>query len=807
MKVSAQWLREWVNPSVSNAEMAEKLTMAGLEVDGIEPAAPEFTGIVVAKVESVAPHPDADKLRICQVNKGDETVQIVCGAPNVREGMLAPLATVGGVLTGKDDKPFKIKKAKLRGVESFGMLCSAVELGLATDADGLWDLPQTLTVGADIRAELQLNDDVIDIDLTPNRADALSIRGIAREVGVLTRSNVTEPEFTEIAATTDAVYTIGINAQDGAADACPCYLLRVVEGIDNQTATPLWIVECLRRAGIKPLTPAVDVTNYVLLELGQPMHAFDREKLQGDLRVRFAEEGESIELLNGQIVTLAANSLVIADDAGAVALAGVMGGLRTSVSETTKNIVFESAHFVPTAIAGRARQYGLHTDSSHRFERGVDPQLPEIALERATELLLGIAAGNAGSIVRSGLSINPPKPVGLRRDRIEQVLGISLEDVEIVEILQRLDMQVEATDDGWQVTPPSARFDVEIEVDLIEELVRIHGYDQVPVNSAMTPMTLQPQPENRRGMAQVRQVLVQRDYAEAITYSFVSPDMQQQLFPEVEAIALANPISADLSVMRVSTWPGLLAALQHNVNRQQPRVRLFETGLKFVPDANNTGEIVQTPVMGGVAYGNVQTEHWDSANGAGRVVDFYDVKGDVEALLVTIAANSQLEFVAGEHGALHPGQCAEIHLDGEMIGLIGALHPQHASKLGLSTAPLLFELDLAAVCQRKLPAFAGVSKFPTVRRDLALVVDKAVPAAQLQQTAVEVINNAQPDVQVNAWVFDVFTGGNLQNQQKSIALALVLQDISATLTDEVVESAVSLVVQELSNQFAAEIRS
>lgn len=798
MKVSANWLQEWVDAGISVDEIAEKLTMSGCEVDGIEAAAPDFSGIVVAEIQQVEPHPDADKLRVCQVNKGDETVQIVCGAPNVYEGMLAPLATVGGVLSGKEGKPFKIKKAKLRGVESFGMLCSAVELGLAAEADGLWDLPKELTVGDDLREALALNDVVLDIDLTPNRADCLSMRGIAREVGVLTRADVVEPTVTTVPVVHDGEHPIAIEATIE----CPTYLARLMTGINNQLDTPLWLAERLRRAGIRPLTPAVDITNYVLLEWGQPMHAFDADKLQGEITVRMAAEGESLELLGGQTIKLTNNALVIVDTAGPIALAGIMGGQRTAVDENTTNILLEAAHFVPTAIAGRARQFGLHTDSSHRFERGVDPQLPELAMQRATGLLLDIAGGQAGAVVAAGESAPEPQAVLLRRARIEKVLGLRMSDAEIEEILRRLDMQLTATGDGWQVTPPSSRFDIAIEVDLIEELARIHGYSEFPVSAPLASVSIKPIAENAGELSEACATLIERGYFEAITYSFVEPSLQQALFPELDGLVLANPISADLSVMRVSLWPGLLGALQRNVNRQQSRVRLFETGLRFVPDVEADGGIRQEAVIAGLAYGSIDAEQWGQES---QPVDFYAVKADVAALFGARAA--QLSFTATEHSALHPGQTATISVDGEPVGTIGALHPKFTKQLGLTQVPLLFELTAAAVQTRVVPAFQPISKFPAVRRDLALVVQNTVSAAELLTTAEQTVAETLKDVKLEARVFDVFAGDSIKSGHKSIALALVLQDFSATLTDEKVENAMLAVTQKLSSQHAAEIRS
>jgi len=791
MKFSEQWLREWVNPSVSTEELCHQLTMAGLEVDAVEPVAAAFEGVLVGEVVKVEPHPDADKLRVTQVNVGaDELLTIVCGAPNVCEGMKAPTAVVGAKLPGD----FKIKKAKLRGVPSFGMLCSASELGLADSASGLMALPSDAPVGEDLRSYLGLDDVTIELGLTPNRGDCLSIAGIARETGVLNQCAVGGPSLDAVASGSDETLPIEVEAYD----ACPRYIGRVLRGINVGAATPLWMKERLRRSGIRSLGPVVDVTNYVLLELGQPMHAFDLSKIAGGIVVRRAKTGEKLSLLNEQEVELDDETLVIADHKGPLALAGVMGGEASAVGDATADIFLESAFFSPTSLAGRARRYGLHTDSSHRFERGVAPQLAETAMERATALLLDIVGGVAGPLeeVATESELPPRHPIHLRRQRIARILGADIVPSEVEDILTRLGMTLVAVDDGWHVSAPSFRFDIAIEVDLIEEIGRIIGYSKLPSRRPLGTLNMQPRPEGRIGRRELSQLLVSRGYQEAISYSFVDPKMQQRFDPQGEAIALANPISSDLAVMRTTLWAGLVPLLQHNLNRQQNRIRLFEYGLTFIKQGT---DIKQENWLSGVVYGNLEPEQWGSAS---RKADFYDVKGDVEALLALTNRGEAFRFVAETHPALHPGQSARIYLGEEAVGWLGAIHPTLERELDLHGQTYLFELKVTELCDKTVANFTEISKFPAIRRDLAVVVANAIDAAAVFSC----IRDAAPESLQNLKLFDVYEGEHIDSGRKSLALGLTLQSQSRTLTDEEVDAAIEKVVNTLSAELGATLR-
>ena len=792
MRISALWLRELLPLEQSVDDIAHRLTMAGLEVDSIEPAAPAFSGVRVAEIRKCEPHPDADRLQVCQVSVGEaEPLQIVCGAPNARVGLKAPLATVGGALPGD----FRIKKAKLRGVASQGMLASARELGLSDDAAGLLELAEDAPVGADLRDYLGLDDQIIDVDLTPNRGDCLSMLGIARELGALLGTKPTAAAPAAVPVSHDHEHDVRLDA----GDACPRYLGRVIHGVDAAAATPVWMQERLRRAGIRSLGPVVDVTNYVMLEFGQPMHAFDLARLQGAVRVRWAQGGEQLALLNGETITLDDDSLVIADDSGPLALAGVMGGEPSAVSDVTRDIFLESAFFAPTAIAGRARRYGLHTDSSHRFERGVDPALAEQAIERAAELLMQIAGGEAGPVCRAENSeqLPQPAPITLRAPRIAQMLGADVPNADVVAILGGLGMRVDGPGAGpWQVAVPSHRFDIGLEVDLIEEIARVWGYDRIPSRRPSRPLQMLPQPERHVPRRSIRQLLVARGFQEAVTYSFVEPGLQEALDPEHTALPLANPLSADLSVMRTSLWPGLIAALRRNRNRQHSRVRLFEMGLRF-RGALETLE--QTPMLGAVVTGAAGPEQWGEA---GRSVDFFDLKGDLEAVLDLGGNGEDFSLRAASHPALHPGQSAEILCRGEAVGWIGALHPATAAGLDIDDAVLLLEVELAAVQQAMLPGFRRLSRFPSIRRDLALLVPEATPYAAVQDCVRAAAGNLLQDLMV----FDVYQGRGVPEGQRSVGIGLILQDLSRTLTDEDVDAAVASVTGSLQRELDIHLR-
>jgi phenylalanyl-tRNA synthetase beta chain len=790
MKFSEQWLREWVNPPVTADELAEQLTMAGLEVDSVTPVAGDFSGVVVGEVVSVGPHPDADKLRVCTVNVGAEPLQIVCGAPNVQVGMKVPTALIGAVLPGD----FRIKKSKLRGMESFGMLCSARELGLSEEAAGLMALPGDAPVGSDIRAYLDLDDRCIEVDLTPNRGDCLGMAGIAREIGVLNRCAVTGPAMAPVPASIEDTFPVRVSAPE----ACPRYLGRVLRGIDPKATTPLWMQEKLRRGGIRSLGPVVDVTNYVLLELGQPMHAFDLARLSGGIEVRLAHAGEQITLLDEKVIKLDTDSLLIADADKPLALAGIMGGAGSGVSDRTDSLFLECAFFAPTRIAGRARRYGLHTDSSHRFERGVDYQLQHRALERATALLLELVGGQAGPVIEVSSEAHLPRvaPIALRAARLQRLLGLRPDDATVEDILTRLGMEVQAGEGGWQVIPPSFRFDITLEADLIEEIGRVYGYNRLPSSAFQAALVMRPAPEDRVPLRRLRDLLVSRGYQEAVTYSFVDPEIQGLVTPDLVPVPLANPISSELSVMRTSLWQGLLRTLQHNLNRQQKRVRIFEHGLNYIQQDN---ELKQENYIGGLVSGAWVEEQWGEPE---RLADFFDVKADVEALLALGGQADAYRFAPGSHPALHPGQAAEILRDGKRVGWLGCVHPELARRLDIESKTFLFELHSATVAQGSAASFREISRFPSVRRDLAIVVDEAVSALALQ----EAIRETCGDQLLELALFDVYRGKGVEKGRKSIAFGLILQESSRTLTDADVESVAVRVVDRLNQNFGATLR-
>ncbi len=789
MKFSERWLREWVDPPVDVAGIVRQLTMAGLEVDSLAPAAPDFAAVVVGRVETVEPHPDADKLRVCSVDVGSgERLGIVCGAPNVYAGMKAPVALVGGVLPGG----MKIKRARLRGVESQGMLCSVRELGLGESHEGLWDLPQDAPVGTDLRAWLGLEDHVIDVDLTPNRGDCFSVLGIAREVALINRMPLGGPELAPVPAAGAAEFPVEVRAPE----ACPRFVGRVVRNIRADARTPLWMQEKLRRSGLRPIHPVVDVTNYVMLELGQPMHGFDLATLREGIIVRLAEPGEKIVLLDGREVLLEPDTLVIADHGGPRAVAGIMGGEDSGVSAATRDVFFEVAFFAPLAIAGRARRLGLHTDASQRFERGVDPAHQRRAIERATQLLTEIAGGEPGPVIERVAQDQIPSraPVALRRDRLAVLLGHNVPDEEVERILAGLGMTIEATHEGWQATPPSHRFDIALEVDLIEEVARIYGYDRLPETPGAGGAELGAASEARVPERRIADVLVPRGYQEVITYSFVDPELQAKLFPGVEALPLSNPISTELGVMRVSLWPGLVHALRRNLSRRQDRVRIFEQGLRFVIEDN---DLKQINTAAGLVAGRRLPEQWGV--GAARL-DFHDAKGDVETLLGLTGA--RFSFEAAEHSALHPGQAARILRDGRAVGWVGALHPRLVRDLDLDLTPLLWELDEDMTFRAELPVFSEISRFPAIRRDIAVLVPRSVPAADLLQAA----RVAGGELLTESRIFDVYQGERIDSSLKSVAFGLILQDSSRTLTDQDADGVVASVVARLASEFGARIR-
>jgi len=791
MKFSEAWLREWTNPGISTKELADQLSMAGLEVDSVGSVAGEFQGVVVGEVLAREQHPDADKLSVCRVNAGqDDELQIVCGAKNVAVGMKVPVALIGAVLPGG----FKIKKAKLRGVQSLGMICSETELGMAESSDGIMGLPADAQVGTDIREYLDLDDSFIEVDLTPDRGDCLSIAGIARDVGVINRCSVTPPDTDPVPAQNEDRFPVTLDAPE----ACPLYACRVIRNINPEAETPLWMKEKLRRSEIRSISPVVDVTNYVLMELGQPMHGFDLAKLNGEIRVRMARAGEKLTLLDGQEQELQDGTLVIADAKSPVAMAGIMGGEHSGVTAETKDILLESAFFAPTAIIGKARSYGLHTDSSHRFERGVDPEMQVRAIERATELLLDIVGGDPGpvEVVASEEHIERRPQILLRRARLAKILGVEIEDEMVADILTRLEMQVEPVEAGWKVVAHSCRFDISIEEDLIEEIGRIYGYTEIPIYHSAAATVMQSEPEMAFSLQRAKELLVDRSFQEVITYSFISQELHDLMDPQHDTVELANPISADMSIMRTSLWPGLLQTAVYNQSRQQGRVRIFESGLRFVM---RPADIQQDPMLAGLISGDISPEQWGEDV---REVDFFDLKADLEAILSLTGSPEDFEFIPGEHPSLHPGQAARVMRNGEPVGWIGMLHPRLEDKLGLAGNTLLFEIRLDLLTGGALPAFTPLSKFPSIRRDISIVVDGEVKFSQIS----DCIRQEAPEILQDIRLFDVYTGKNIDFGRKSLALGLILQETSHNLTDEYAEGMMERILHALSDKLNAQLR-
>lgn len=791
MKLSENWLRTWVKVDSPRDKLVAQLTMAGLEVDSVQPVAAEFTGVVVGKVITCEKHPEADKLSVCKVTTGgEEALDIVCGAKNVRAGLKVAVATVGAVLPNN----FKIKKAKLRGAPSHGMLCSTSELGLSEQAEGIIELPEDAPIGEDIRHYLDLDDHIIEVDLTPNRGDCLSVAGIAREVAVLNDTQIRIEAVEEIKSQTDATIPVTLSAPD----ACPHYVGRVIKGVNVNVATPLWMRERLRRSGIRSIDPIVDVTNYVMLELGQPMHAFDLAMLNGGINVRMAEAGETLTLLDDSKITLSEQNLLITDEKKILALAGIMGGKDSGVNAETKDIFLESAFFAPQAIAGKARSFGLHTDSSHRFERGVDPALQLAAIERATTLLLDIVGGQPGPIidVRDEAHIPTPVNISLPITKIKRVLGIELATPVIIGIFERLGMDVKDEGETLHVRVPTSRFDITIAEDLIEEVARIYGYDNIPAHLPHAELTMQPLPEERVTLNAMKTVLVEQGFREAITYSFVDPTWQAAINPDMEAVNLVNALSPELSQMRTSLWPGLMHAVQFNQNRQQPTVRLFESGLRFFVQ---NGELKQQNVLAGVITGSRAPKQWGIPS---QPVDFFDSKATIEQLLELTADVSAFSFEVANHPALHPGQSARILRVDTETGWVGALHPKLEKTLAVQGPVFLFELYLDVLEKAVLPRFESVSKFPAIRRDLALVADETVPAAKILATIAAIGGELVKDISI----FDIYQGDGVAEGKKSLALGITLQHQERTLVDDEVARLVDDVVQGLQQQLDITLR-
>ena len=790
MQFNVDWLKQWVAIDLAPAELAQRLTAAGLEVDDLRGVAADFTDVVVAEIEACEPHPDADKLSVCTVSDGGgERLQIVCGAPNARAGLRVPLARVGARL-GPD---FQIKRAKLRGVESFGMLCSARELGLSEDHSGLMELPADAPVGANLRDYLGLDDAIIEVDLTPNRGDCLSIRGLARDVAASCRAEYTRREIPPVPAVIEDGFPIRLDSPED----CPRYVGRVIRGIDPAARTPLWMVETLRRCGLRSISPVVDVTNYVLLELGQPMHAFDLDTLRDEIVVRRGRAGEKLRLLDESEVDLDEDVLAICDGRGPVAIAGVMGGLDSGVGDATTAILFESAWFRPATIMGKARAYGLQTDASHRFERGVDPAGQEAAVERATALLIDIAGGQAGPLLVAEDREHVPhnRPVTLRHARLEAVLGFRIPPPDVEDILARLGMAVERGDGQWLVTAPSSRFDIEIEEDLIEEVARIHGYDAIPEAPVSGELAVGSVSGHRVAPGRLRQELCAAGYQEAVNYSFIDRRLLAAVHQDVRVLPLANPLSADLDVMRTTLLPGLLSALGRNLRRQQGRVRLFETGKVFLQDA----ELSEIERVAAVATGEALPEQWGVP---ARPLDFFDVKGDVERLLSLRGAEQAPVFEPATLAWLHPGAAAVIKLQDRAIGWCGAVHPAVLKELDIRKAVFGFELDLEPVLKRDVPFAKEISRFPSIRRDLALLLPNDVSYDQVRQASAA----AAGPLLEKVVVFDVYQGGNLKEGYKSLAIGLIFNDVSSTLRDEDVDPLIEAVVSELGQRLGAQLR-
>ncbi|HEO1793585.1 TPA: phenylalanine--tRNA ligase subunit beta [Acinetobacter baumannii] len=792
MKISENWLRTWVNPAIDSDTLSDQLTMLGLEVDELAPVAKPFTGVVVGEVLTVEQHPDADRLRVTTVNIGSgEPLQIVCGAPNVRAGMKAPVATIGAVLPGD----FKIKKGKLRGVESQGMLCGASEIDLEDKIDGLLELPDDAPVGVNIREYLKLDDNVIDISITPNRGDCFSIRGIAREVAVINQLQMNEPEIKSVDATITDEKKVVIST-----DGAPRYLGRVIKNVNVKAATPEWMEQALARSGIRTHSILVDVTNYVLMELGQPMHAFDLAKIEGTVHVRQAKPQEKLQLLNDQEVELQEDVMVIADDQKALAIAGIMGGLASSVTDDTTDIFLESAFFAPLAIAGRARRFGLHTDSSQRYERGVDFELPLIAMNRASQLIQELAGGEFGPITVAEKSDLLPKreAIELKQAQVDQLLGYKVAAEFITDALTRLGCEVTVQANGeWSVVPPSHRYDMAIYQDLIEEVARIDGYDNIQISLPSMDVQLAKY-QDRFEIAQLRQTVVTLGYQEAISFSFADAKLEKQLNPQVSPLMLANPISSDLAAMRSTLLSSLIPCVQYNLNRQQSRVRFFELGLRFdYQNANSIQDLKQIPTLALVAVGSREPESWHAKP---QPMDFFDFKGEVEEILA--AGRVKVEYVRSERPWLHPGQSAEILVDGQSIGYLGRLHPSLENELDLSTT-WVAELDQAAVLQSYVSNFTELSRFPSVRRDIALLISDNINVRDIQQ----LIEKTGGELLDSTWLFDVYTGQGVEEGKRSLAFALLWQHPSRTLEDAEIKSGMDNIIQVLENTYQATLRA
>ncbi len=794
MKITHHWMREFVPLAIKPAELAQRLTLAGLEVEAVTPVAPPFSGVVVGEVLGVGRHPNAEKLALCEVTTdGSNRLQIICGAPNVRGGLKVAVAMVGALLPGG----IAIKRAKLRGLESNGMLCSARELGLGQEQDGIMELPPELPLGVDVREALDLDDTALEVNATPNRGDCMSVFGLARDYAAAHEGRYLEYSAAPVEARHAAVFPARIEVPA----ACPLFASRVIKGVKVGATSPAWLRERLRRVGINSISPIVDVTNYVMTELGQPMHAYDLDRLSGGITVRMAKAGEQLMLLDDKQYSLDPEFMVIADDSGAIGLAGIMGGRRTAISESTRGVLLEAAHFAPDAVAGRARRLGLFTDAAQRFERGVDPTLPALALERATALLLQIADGAAGpaQVTRAEAETGQGAPrewVKLRRGRLSSLLGVVVPDAEVEALLGAVTGAVESTAEGWRVRRPPHRFDIRIEADLIEEVARLRGFDSIAERHAVAPQVAGYATESSISDDRLLTGMADAGYREVITYSFVDPALQRRLFPEAETLALANPISAELSEMRVSLWTGLVQAAQENLRRQQSRVRLFEIGKTF--DLKNSS-LREVKTLAGIAAGARTPEQWGSAR---EPLDFYDVKADLINLFALTGSAPEFRFEADSLGCLRPGRTARIFRGATPIGWLGEVHPQLVKSLGIGVNTVIFEIEVELAFRAKPAKFIKISKFPSVRRDLSIIVDESVPLAVLQENVTVSASGLLSELRV----FDVYRGPGVDFGRKSIALGLILQDSSRTLTDVDADSVVTAVVARLRDELSASIR-
>jgi phenylalanyl-tRNA synthetase beta chain len=792
MKVTYSWLKEYV-PLAAPADVARQLTLAGLEVESATPVAPPFSGVVVGEVLESGRHPDAEKLALCQVTTdGVNRLQIICGAKNVRAGLRVAVATVGARLPND----VTIKRAKLRGLESNGMLCSARELGLGDEHDGIMELPESLPLNQDLRQALDLDDTLFEVNATPNRGDCMSVFGIARDYAAAQERRYLTARVAEVAARGGSTFPVTLQAPT----ACPIFASRVIRGVKAGAASPAWLRERLRRVGINSISAAVDVANYVMMDLGQPMHTYDLAKIREGIWVRQAKAEERIILLDDQEYVLDPEYLVIADANGAIGLAGIMGGRSTAISDATSDVLLESAHFAPGAIAGRARRLGLFTDAGQRFERGVDPTLPAVAIERATALLLEIVGGEPGPTqVTRAAAAAPLGWVGLRRARLARLLGVTVPDAEVHAVLSAVSACVETTSDGWRVQQPPHRFDIGIEADLIEEVARLRGFDSIAESHALAPQVAGEATESRVTADRLLSVMADHGYREVITYSFVDPTLQQQLFPGVPSLSLANPISADLSEMRVSLWCGLVQACRENLRRQQSRVRLFEIGKTFQVQSREGGDLEEIETLAGIATGARWPEQWGSAR---EPLDFYDVKSDVQGALALMGDVSSVRFEADTLSCLRPGRAARIYRGDRPVGWLGELHPQVAKAINFPHTAFLFELEIASAFGASPLKYKKISKFPSVRRDLAIVVDESVPLAVLQENVTVSASGLLSELRV----FDVYRGPGVETGRKSIALGLILQDSSRTLADVDADAVITAVVARLRDVLSATIR-